>query len=693
MRCRLTLGLVIAVVLVAPSARAQQDSIPNIKVTPNWSVDRFRDSDELIELTLDRALTPNETLALVIGTLDVTSLIDVSSTRVRYRPLGNALPAGDSEITVYVVRDKKWTEVAKVPVKVRNRFGLDEGRVLPTIDLSSAGELKRGGTDTTTVDPKPAIQDLTLRLGAESNMTRSAWTLRTQANALGVSRETDRLRFGSMESAAPPVDLTDYTVELTRGESRFQVGNLSASGHRQLLRDFGSRGIGGTLRLGSLGSLDATVMNGSNPVGWTNPFGLEQSAHRLSSARLNLELKPSRPGAIHLDITGLDGSILPIANFNQGSITDAEKSSGWGSQLEMSDANQRIKLAGGIAQSKFTNPTDVLLSGDSTLVAVRPVTRTARFGEMTVQVFKERRLRDSLSASLSAAVRHERVDPLYRSLGASMQADAESNAAELNGTVGALTMQARLTRARDNLAGIASILTSKTAQTSINLAMPLSAVVGPKGAWYLPMMSFGRDGTHQYGEGVPTNGEFNEEDVPDQASVSTTGSLDWTRESTTFSYRWNGSLQDNRQPGRESADIKGAVHGLSLGLAPISSLNISLEASRERQRFIETEATQELDRVGAIIRWQLGAITEFSTNISRATSLDGGAGVKTNNTELQLEASRGFTLYRMIDGRPQGRIFVRFARVLASQHPQFAGPILSRDLRWTLNAGGSVRFY
>jgi hypothetical protein len=86
-------------------------------------------------------------------------------------------------------------------------------------------------------------------------------------------------------------------------------------------------------------------------------------------------------------------------------------------------------------------------------------------------------------------------------------------------------------------------------------------------------------------------------------------------------------------------------------------------------------------------------LTELSTNVSRATTLDGDAGVKTTNTELQLEASRAFTLYKLIDGKPQGRVFLLFARVLASQHPQFLGAILSLDLRWTLNAGGSVRFY
>jgi hypothetical protein len=141
------------------------------------------------------------------------------------------------------------------------------------------------------------------------------------------------------------------------------------------------------------------------------------------------------------------------------------------------------------------------------------------------------------------------------------------------------------------------------------------------------------------------------------------------------------------------ADIEGTIHAVSLGYAPAEALNLTLETSRERQQFAESDATQQLTRVGAIARWKVTALTELSSNISRSSSKDPAAGVTSNNTELQLEAARAFTLYRMIDTQPQGRVFLRFARVLASQSPQFAGAILSRDLRWTLNAGGSVRFY
>lgn len=692
MRYGPSLSLLLAASLATPPLWAQQDSASILKVSPAWQPDRYRDSDELIEMTLERALTADERLAVVIGALDVSQMTDVLGTRVRYRPAGHALPSGDSEISVYVVRDGKWTLAAKLPIKVRNRLGLDEGRVLPVIDLSSAGQLKEGGTSPA-ASGRTTYQDLTIRTGVQSTLTRDAWRVGIDANTVGVNREEQRLQYGTLQSSAPAVDLADYKVELTRGATRVQIGNISTSDQKLLLDGFSARGISGALPIGTRTSVHANVLAGSNEVGWSHALGVNRSAHRLASARVAFELNPSRPGAFHLDVTGLDGAVLPIANYNQGSVTDAEESTGWGSQVLLSNPSERLRFSGGLARSRFTNPADRLLSGDSVTVAVRPTTRTARFGEVSVQLLKGRKLTDSTTIDMTAVLRHERVDPLYRSLGANTQADVQANTGELNAAVGPLALAGRLGRSGDNLAKVSSILTTTTAQSSMTAAVPLNAVIGPRGAWYLPQLSLAREATHQYGDGVPTNGEFTEADVPDQASVNSTASLEWTRNTATFGYRLNKSSQDNQQPGRETADISGTVHALTAGYAPSERLNLTLETSRESQHFTETDARQQLSRVAALARFKLGTLTELSSNVSRSSSKDPAAGVTRNNTELQLEATRAFTLYRLIDGQPQGRVFVRFARVLASETPQFAGAILSRDLRWTINAGGSVRFY
>jgi hypothetical protein len=277
---------------------------------------------------------------------------------------------------------------------------------------------------------------------------RSGWQLTTQANVLGVTEETQRLRFGELQLEAPAVDLSDYRVQLTRGPAQLSLGNLSVGSHRFLLNGFSSRGVSGRLQAGRVATLDAAMLNGTSVVGWGNPFGLAQPEHRMSSVVLGLELIPERPGGLHIDLNGFDGSVLPLASFNQGAATDAETSRGMGAQFAISDAGQRVRITGGIAQSRFRNPADPLLEFDTTVVAVQPTTRTARFAQMDLQILRGLALLRSFPLSVATAARHERIDPLYRSVGTSVQADVENNAADLNVSFGALALNGTISAAR-----------------------------------------------------------------------------------------------------------------------------------------------------------------------------------------------------------------------------------------------------
>ena len=109
----LLLGVRLAIPLGTPLL-AQQDSTPLLKVTPSWLADRYRDGDELIELTLERPLGAGETLAMVIGTLDVTHLTDVRPTT---ELSGLESSATDEAVTV----------------QMPELCGLDHGSVLPRV--------------------------------------------------------------------------------------------------------------------------------------------------------------------------------------------------------------------------------------------------------------------------------------------------------------------------------------------------------------------------------------------------------------------------------------------------------------------------------------------------------------------------------------------------------------------------------
>ena len=690
----ITPGLLAGLVCLAlpfHAASAQQDSTVRLALAPRWAADQFLSSREAIELELSRPLRyPTEQLALLIGTIDVTNVLEVDRELVRYRPAGNRLPAGELEVTAYLISGGRWQEVGRFPLKVRTRVGLDRGRILPSLDLTSTGQLDQGGTDRTPPDRR-TYQDLTLRIGLETEMTRGGWQLSAAGNAVGVSQKAQRLRWGDLQEQAPPVDLSDYRVSVARGGSSLMIGNLTAGGHRYLLDGFASRGAALGTRFGSAVSVEALLVNGSNVVGWNNPIGLTEPAHRIASATVSVDLLPSRPGGMRLALSGVDGSVLPQTGFNEGAATDAEESRGLGAQVTLSDVGQRIRFAGGLARSRFVNPADPLLADGNALVPVRPTSRTARYAELTLQLLRGLRLNRSIAATLGAGLRHERVDPLYRSVGASPQADVEKNGLDLTGSIGALALQAALLRVRDNLAGLRSILTTRTRNATLSAALPLGALLTRGDRWYFPQLSFSWQRSHQYGEGIPENGDFSASHVPDQVSVSRSTAVAWTYEASTLTYRWDRSSQDNRQAGRERADFRADVHGISVSATPDPGVQASIDLSIERQRSVEQGITQRLERVGTSLRWEATRTTELAGSLSQSWATDPGTAQRARNTELQLEVSQGMNLYRRPEGGTQGRVFVRFSRARAAVYVPTDPGVL--DVRWTLAAGGSLRLY
>jgi hypothetical protein len=686
----------VVLALAPTAAAAAQQPGADLAVTPRWATDAFVGARTTLELELSRPLDgPRERLAVVIGTLDVSALVLVRGDRARYRPVAARLPSGANEVITYLVtREGEWREVGRAPLRVRSATGFESGAVVPSIDLSSTGQLDQSVAQGELPPERRTYQDLTLRLGLQGLAVRDGWQLSGQANAIGVTEEHQRLRFADLAGDAPAVDLSDYQLQVERGRARLTAGSVTAGKNRYLLNGFGSRGVSATLGLGPVATVDASFVNGTSVVGWSNFLGLSRSAHRIGAATVGLELLPSRPGAIHIDFSGVDASVLPVTSFNQGAATDAEESRGFGVQLALSDSRQRVRFAGGISRSRFDNPTDPLLTGDTSVVAVQTTTRRARYGELGLQLLQALPISPSVQASFGVAARHERIDPLYRSVGAAVQSDVESNGLDATGALGALSFQASLSNSRDNLAEIPSILTSRTRSRGLSAALPAGSLFrAGAGAWYWPALSWSWQSTRQFGEGVPANGDFSSSHVPDQRSTNHSASLAWARGTWSLTYRWNRSFQDNRQIDREQADFRAIVHGLSLALTPSARFMASTDLSVERQKSFETGVTQRLERLGGSAQWQVTRTTSVSGTLSQSWGFDPLAAQRTRNTEYQGELSQGFNLYRRLDSGTQGRLFVRYARTRAAFYPFQPVALLSPRTVWTLSAGGSLRVY
>jgi hypothetical protein len=671
----------ISVAGASAQSPSSADQLPNLTIESNLPADGFISRHAAVELRVNGGLEPGARLAVFLGTTDATDLFRPIPGGLRYLPRVVALPAGERELTVFLVRASgEWQELQRFPLRVRSAAGWDRGRFAPGLDLGLEGQLAQGQEPDQPAPPRDRYQDLTGQLAIENGIERGAVNWTTQAAVIGVSHRESALRFGQLSQEAPRVDLSSYLVRLGIGPSDLSLGQVSVGNQRHLISGFTSRGAALTLNPGARVELRTGIVNGSSIVGWSNPFGLNDADHRVLSGSVGVEVLP-RPGALRVEVSGLTGSVRPLAGFNQGVVNDAEESRGFGVRLTVSDPSQRLRLEAGFARSAFDNPDDSTLSQGGDLVPVEEVVRNAHYLDATLDLLREVRLGGARTASFEVGFRRERVDPLYRSLGAFAQADRESNQVEARATVAALALQASHARSGDNLADLPSVLTSRTRRSGLIAEAPLPALLGLRTNW-LPSLSLGMDRTRQFGEAVPENGDFAESHVPDQMSREHTASATWQLPRVSFAYRLSNVLQDNRQAGRESADISTEVHSFALGLNPVGSVSVDLGLDLERSENRELDQEDRTIRHRARATWSPFGQSSLSVSVSRTRSEDDADTRRRSDAVLDAQWSS------LVPGlRPLGgRYYLRFSRTTGRNvDPQFGLDQASE--RWSLSSG------
>src|SRR5262249_37962664 len=257
-----------------------------------------------------------------------------------------------------------------------------------------------------------------------------------------------------------------------------------------LINNFASRGLTLTAPLGPHADVSLVAMNSTNIVGFDNFSGLDNRRHRMHGAILGLEAFKSRPGGLRFEVGALDAWFTSNRrNFTQSNINDAERSRGYSARLLAKDKSERARLDGGVTRNYFYNPDDPLLNQGAPVQPSRAETPNARSADASYDLLKEfvfKRTPPPATASADGAqpatasqdasqpaaepkklnltvnFRHERVDPLFKSIGANTQADLFRNEAEFVGSFGELTFTAAHTRFNDNLAGIRTILRTNT---------------------------------------------------------------------------------------------------------------------------------------------------------------------------------------------------------------------------------------
>ena len=684
-------------------SRAQaQDPAPQtaepqaLVITPDFPGDGWVDATQPIGLRLSRPLDlRNERLAVVVGRTDLSALFTVTPTVARYAANTLPLPSGETELVVYVVsRAQEWNEIARLPLRVRTRGGFYKADVKPALTLTTTGQIAPGRNGDGS--RRPPYTGVTFNPALTTALVNENGTLEVQSNFLAVTKQTQALRFGAQGSSAPKFDLSDYLIKGMNGPLTASVGHVSFGSAKHLISGVASRGLTAGLALAKFGELAVGLLNGSSIVGWDNPVGLAKNDHRIFGASLKLDAIRSRPGSMLFDVSVLQGQQLPQAGFNEGEVNDRERNRGASFHFTGKVPGERFTLDAGYTVSRFENPADQTLAQGATLVPVKPETKAARFADLSLAILRNASLSKLIKANLSATLRHERVDPLYRSLGASVQANVLQNVLEVSGGLGPLAVQASHARTEDNLDDLESVLKTFTRVTSVNAVLPVGSLFSAsKPSAWLPQVTWTLSRTHQFADDVPVNSDFTETHAPDQVSNNQSVDGQWMIGKWKAGYRYNLSRQDNRQIGREKSDLGNLAHNVAAGFSPWSWFDIGATYAFEGARNHELLQRNDTRRVGANVDLRPTRHLGLTSVFSRTWTRDDPQTNETENDDLSVELSQNFKLIRSVAERPSGRLFLRYQRQSASNtvflNSIREDPVSRRT--WALNSGVSLNAF
>lgn len=651
-------SLILAALLCASS------SAQELTVQPSFDGGRYIARTAAIELTLGRTPVPEDgRIAVFIGQTDVTSLFTLNGEQLVYQSAKLPLPAGDHEVIVFLVsEDGTWREIARSPLKVLSRLGFEKAMIKPSADFTGKAQPFASHAPDDNQPERRTFEDGTVQMTVSSEHVRNGFTLRSASQITGVTYRNEALRFGQEGEDAPPIDLGSYRIDLQRGSTILSVGHLGYGSLRHLVNGFSSRGVALKFGEGKTFSLQLAALNGSSVVGWDNFLGLDEGSHRILGATIGLEAIPTRPGGLRIEGTVFGGSLLPFSGFNQGAIRTAEKSDGLGLRISASDRNQRFTVDAGYSGSTFREARDAEVEDGLEVTPIPSRTNNAQYIDATVSLLRNRTI-GKVPTNLTLTARHERVEPLFRSVGAFVQADLQTNGADLSGTFGPVSAQLSHVRTNDNLGGVDSILTTKTRRTALGVGIPLNQLIKSsriKAVW-LPTLALQTDLTHQFGAGVPVNSGFDPSNVPDQMSRNGTASLQWQLGRFSVGYRLAQSHQDNRQIGRENADFTTTSNGFNVGFTSGQRFNASLDLSLDEN---ENELELRRDRTkryGTTVAWTLFGQTALGATVSTSEADNNFRTLDQRGTIGSLELSSGFALSRRAAPNRQGRVFVRYS--------------------------------
>ncbi|MBK9155599.1 MAG: hypothetical protein IPM25_15550 [Chloracidobacterium sp.] len=660
-------------------------------ITANFMDKTIGPRDRLV-LKVDPAPDPVDgAFHFFIGTADLTALFRRNAGEFIYTPDLFPLSLGEIPFTVYRSETSgAWQEVARFSLNVGLETGSgsspsaaegsidDEGtpfaeapvgdgkEFTPTVAVNIKGQNQIRTFPRESEPERNPFTEADTQIGLELSVSRRGWSLSTKFDFVGVGHRPNALRFAELQNEAPQIDLSSYLIEVKKDRLQFNLGHVSFGSNRHVINSFSSRGITATIPVTKQDEIQLAAMNGTSIVGYDNFLGVSRRNHQVLSAGYAREFFKERPNGLRFEFTVMRGSLLPITNVNQGAINDAETSLGFGFRVRGSDTKERLRYEAGISRSRFVNPADPLLEQGQELTPMRRSWETARFAEISFDIFQDLKVWKEKSLKLTGTYRHEEIEPLYRSIGVSVQADKRQDQLEFSGNLGEFTFAFGNLRDRDNLNDILSILTTRNRRANAVFAVPLGTFFTPaKPVKWLPQISYNFEFLHQFGVAFPTEGGFDDpSQIPDQKNYTRAFNAQWAlSDSYSLGYTYNRVFQNNRQPGREIADLRSTVHGVTFGMKPWEDLDLDLELSEEAQENFEQQRIDRSVRVGARAAWRTVFLPNsiFSGGLTVTVAGDDGNNSDARNAEFDLQWAYRFTLGKKKFKKLDTQFFIRYS--------------------------------
>ena len=656
---------------------------------------------EELRIRFDRLVGPADgALAFVDDATDLTAFFrQVTPGEFVYSGRELPLVPGQRQLKVFLVKDGQWTELRSITLKVKTESGFEQFALKPQLDLTLKGQLDQGRSGSAPAfTRRDQYQDGQLKGGLGLDLAQGDFKLSSNVNVTGTTFQPEALRFATKGNRAPQLDITDYVVNAQMGRSQYSLGHISYGNNPLLMMGYGSRGMAFRHRLGERADFSFNAMNGTSITGADNLLGLNNPEHQVRSGAVGLELL-ERKGALRVEAQYLDASLQSQVPFNSGAIPDAEKIRGGGLRVQGTNESGRLRGDFVFARATHTAANDPVLEQGRTLTVIAPVTKNARSLDLAYDVFKPAAgATDRFPFVLTATLRHERIDPLFKGVGVGFVSDQLLNRAGLAAQLGPLQGQWQLSRREDNLDNIPSLLKTRTIVEGVTLNLPLAQVwPGENGVprWWMPSLGYRHENSRQFAINVPVASlsSLTGTNLPNQVNQVDSMSANWQAERWQLGYKLDLTKQDNRQTGREFADFYNVGHTLQGGYRFTPTLNVTGGFGRTAKYANENNLFSYGYNYSGGFDWQFQERWILNGTYTLNSTRDSQNLADSRGWAMQTQIAWRFTLPSFNGGRAlPGQLFLRHALNDNVNRDNLAG-LMNVGRFWMIQSGITVSLF